>query len=154
MASLIEMEDFMFRMFKSLAVGAVMGATAFGASTAVLALTVPGTFTTEPSVLVFNQKLTNGAVDVAYANIPSKGYLVVMGSDAQGMPQGAPIGSASINAGDHRNVKVKLTGEAKTGDKLWVSMSLDSDNKPGYDAAGDKPLWTGKLPAGHMFVVQ
>lgn len=144
----------MLRSFKQLGVAVVAGAAVLGAAKAALAVTAAGGLTTPPSVLVFNQKLTNGAVDVAYANIPSKGYLVVMGSDAQGMPQGTPLGSASINAGDHRNVKVKLSGEPKAGDRLWVSMSLDSDNKPGYDAAADKAVWPGKLPSENMFVVQ
>ena len=144
----------MSRSFKRLAVAAVVGAGVLGASQSGFAVTAPGMFASEPSVLVFNQKVSNGTVDVSYANIPSKGYVVVKRSDAQGAPQTAVLGSASIPAGDHRNVKVKLTAEPKAGDKLWVSLSLDTDDKPGYDAAADKPIWTGKLPAANMFVVQ
>lgn len=140
--------------FNLLAVCAVAGAVVLGGTKAALAVTAAGASTTPPSVIVFNQKLNSGAVDITYANIPAKGYLVVMGSDAQGMANGAPLGSASIGAGDHRNVKVKLTGEVKAGDRLWVLMALDSDNKPGYDAAADQAVWAGKLPAENMFLVQ
>lgn len=140
--------------FSSLALAVAVGAGIVGASAQAIAVTATGALTTPPSVLVFDQKLVNGAVEVKYANIPSDGYVAVLGSDANGMPMGTPIGAQPIKAGDHRDVKVALNGQPKAGDKLWVSLYLDTDAKAGFDAKSDKPLWPDRVPTENAFLVR
>lgn len=144
----------MTRSINGLVAAGLMTAAVAGVPKVALAVTAAGALTTPPSVIVFDQKLTNGAVDITYANIPAKGYLAVLPSDGKGMGGGEPLGTQAIDAGDHRNVKVKLTGTPKAGDKLWVSMYFDTDGKPGFDAKADKAVWAEALPAENMFTVK
>ena len=91
---------------------------------------------------------------MTYANIPAKGYIAVVGSDAKGMATGQPLGTQMVEAGDHRNVKIKLTEQPKAGDKLWVSLYLDTDGKPTFDAKADKPVWADQPPFMNAFTVR
>jgi hypothetical protein len=131
---------------------ALVLATAAGASGA-YAVTGPAANQTPPSVIVFDQKIANGAVDVTYANIPAKGFVAVLDSDKKGMPAKV-LGAEAVTPGDHRELKIKLTTPPKTGEKLWVSMYLDSDGKPGFDAKADKPVWSTSLPDENAFMVR
>lgn len=144
----------MIRNINALVSAIAVGAAVAGASGPAFAVTAPGVLTTPPSVLVFDQTLVNGAVEVKYANIPWKGYAAVLGSDDKGMPAGTPLGAQPINAGDHRDVKVVLSGQPKTGEKLWVSLYFDTDGQAGFDAKADKPVWPDKVPAENAFMVR
>lgn len=122
------------------------------------ALSSPASATANPtipaSVIVFDQPVKNQSVDVTYSYLPSKGYVVVYGSDATGKPVRQPIGTAEVAAGDHRNVKVPLTQQPTAGQKLWVSISADTDAKAGFDAKADKSVWPDALPSHNAFVVR
>lgn len=144
----------MTRSFNGLVSMFTLGAAVAGATLPAFAVTATGAMTTPPSVLVFDQKVVNGAVEVKYANIPSKGYVAVLGSDANGKPIGTPLGAQAINAGDHRDVKVALNGQPKAGDKLWVSLYFDTDGQAGFDAKADKPVWPDGVPTMNTFIVR
>lgn len=108
-----------------------------------------------PSVIVLDQPVKNKAIDITYANLPRDGFVVVLGSDAHGKPMlTSQIGVAELKAGDHRNIKVMLTGATRPGEKLWVSLYDDADGKPGFNVKADRAYWTGKLPAQNAFVVK
>ncbi len=107
-----------------------------------------------PSVTVLNQPVKNNAIGITYANLPRDGYLVVLGSDARGMPNSVAMGVIDLKAGDHRDIKVGLQKAPRPGQKLWVSLYDESDGKPVFNAKADKPMWTGKLPAQNAFIVQ
>ncbi len=151
---LLDMEREMTRSFNRFVSTVAVGAALVGASLQAFAVTTTGALTTPPSVLVFDQKLVNGGVEVKYANIPSKGYVAVLGSDANGMPTGTPLGAQPINAGDHRDIKVALNGQPKAGDKLWVSLYFDTDGQAGFDAKADKPVWPDGVPTMNTFIVR
>lgn len=144
----------MTRTFNGLVNAMAMGAAVAGAALPAFAVTATGAMTTPPSVLVFDQKVVNGAVEVKYANIPSKGYVAVLASDANGKPAGTPLGAQPINAGDHRDVKVALSAQPKTGDKLWVALYFDTDGQAGFDAKTDKPVWPDGVPTMNTLTVQ
>jgi hypothetical protein len=144
----------MSELMKGVVFASLISAAALASSLAANAVTTAAASTTPPSVIVFNQKLTNGAVNVTYANIPAKGYIAVLGSDAKGMPTSQALGEQAIEPGDHRELKIKLDEQPKTGDKLWVSMYLDMDGKPGIDAKADKPVWPTSLPLENAFMVR
>lgn len=144
----------MTRSFNGLIASVVACSAIVGAAMPAAAVTATGATTTPPSVLVFDQKVSGGAVDVKYAYLPSKGYVAVLASDANGKPSGAPLGVQAITAGDHRDVKVALSGQPKTGDKLWVSLYFDSDGQAGFDAKADKPVWPDGVPTMNTLIVQ
>lgn len=109
----------------------------------------------EPSVQVFDQAAKSKEISIHYVNIPTKGYVVVYGSDANGAPdRNARLGTADVAAGDTRDVKVTLKDVPKSGQRMWVGLYKDTDNKPGFDAAGDKPLWSASLPAENAFTIR
>ncbi len=110
---------------------------------------------TPPSVVVFDQALGGTkAVDVAYAFLPSKGYVAVLPSDEAGNPIRKPIGTAEVGGGDHRNVKITLADPPKSGQKLWIALYRDADSKAGFDPSGDKAIWDDKLPSENAFMVK
>lgn len=124
---------------------AVPAATAF-------AVTAQSGFATEPSALVFDQKISGDSVDVSYINMPVKGFAAVMKSGANGAPSNEALGSMPLNAGNHHSVKIKLTQAPKTGDKLWVTLyPAGADNK--FDPAA-KPVLGAVPPAESTFVVK
>ena len=63
---------------------------------------------TEPSVLVMNQKISEGHVSVEYAYLPLKGYAVVYGADKDGKPIREPLGHLALEQGSHLKFKIKL----------------------------------------------
>ena len=86
-----------------------------------------------PSVVVFDQKFDGKSVKLDYVYVPKKSFVVVWGSDAKGQPGGEPLGSMTIEPGDHRNINVELTGKAAPGAKLWVSLNDASKSKGAFD---------------------
>lgn len=108
----------------------------------------------EPSVLAFNQKSQNSHIVLDYVNLPVNGYAVVYGADKDGKPIREPLGHVELNAGDHRQIKIKLNSEPPKGTKMWVSLYSDKDGKPGFDRQGDISLWGDKLPSENQITVQ
>lgn len=105
-----------------------------------------------PSILVFDQKSAK-QVSIDYVNIPANGYVVVYAADAEGKPNGAPLGSLSVNAGSHMDLKVALADAPAPGMNLWASLYKDKDGKEGFNKQGDKAVWS-KLPMQNAFTVQ
>lgn len=130
--------------------GAIAIALALGAASAAHAATP----SSEPSVLVFDQKIQNGQVMIDYANLPAKGYVAIYGSDEKGQRSGQPIGSVAVAPGDHRSVKVTLSKTPKQGERLWASLYTDADNTTEFTPGkGDTSVWS-KLPAENAFTVR
>lgn len=130
------------------------GAAAVAAVSAAAVAAVPPP-STEPSVLVFDQTHKDGAVKIDYVYLPKKGYVVIYGADASGKPGGEPLAHVSLEAGDHRNISVKLTTAPAPGAKLWASLYEDRDGKPGFAKGSDVSLWSdGKLPLENAFTIR
>ncbi len=106
-----------------------------------------------PTILVFNQKPAGSQVSIDYVNIPANGYVVVYAADADGKPTGAPLGSLSVNAGSHMDLKVALSAAPAPGTNLWASLYKDKDGKEGFNKQGDKAVWS-QLPIQNAFTVQ
>jgi hypothetical protein len=142
----------MYSQMSSIGLATMTGvATIAGFSTAAFAA---AELATPASVVVFDQQIKSKAVDITYAFLPAKGYVTVYGSDATGNPVRTALGTAELSAGDHRNVKVNLTEEAKPGQRMWISLYRDRDGKPGFDAKGDQPIWPDKLPSENAFMAR
>lgn len=109
---------------------------------------------TDPSVMVFNQKIQNGQLHVDYAYLPSNGYVVVYGSGSDGKVERSPIGHQEMNAGSHLNFKVKLDKQPAEGASLWVSIYEDKGAKAGFDKQTDASVWGDKIPSQNQVVVQ
>lgn len=119
---------------------------------AVAAVSAP---TGEPSVLVFDQAHKSGTVNISYVYLPKKGYVVIYGADAAGKPTGEALAHVPLEAGDHRNIAVKLTTAPAAGAKLWASLYEDSDGKPGFAKGADLSLWAdGNVPLENAFTVR
>lgn len=99
-----------------------------------------------PSVLVFGQKAVGGDITVAYANVPSAGYLTIHPSDDRGKISTTVIGQAKLPAGDSRNIKIKLDQPVKSGQMLWAEV------QPEGGATGSaKPFLDKGTPAEQSF---
>lgn len=134
--------------------GMFAGAAAVAALSAAAVAAVPAP-TTEPSVLVFDQTHKGDSVKIDYVYLPKKGYVVIYGADAAGKPTGEPLAHVPLEAGDHRNISVKLTAVPTAGSKLWASLYEDSDGKPGFAKGSDVSLWSdGKLPQENAFTIR
>jgi hypothetical protein len=98
---------------------------------------------TAPSVIVFNQKLKGDDVKVTYAYLPSAGNLVIHG-DSAGKADSKVLGSVKLEAGDHRDVSVKLNSAPKAGTALWASLTN----------ADQKSFWSQSLPSENHFKIE
>ena len=108
-----------------------------------------------PSVLTFDQKPDGQSVLLRYAYLPKNGYVVIYGSGADGKPGDDPLGNIALNAGDHRDIKVKLDAAPAAKSQLWTALYEDSDVDAKFDKAKDKPLWpVGQLSHGGRFTIQ
>ena len=131
----------------------------FGASAAPLgvhAATGSDASATPPSVLAFDQKLRDNSIMLDYVQMPQQGYVAIYKSGADGKPTGKAIGYTSLEPGDHRQLKVKLSKAPASGDQLGVALYKDKDNdssfKPG---SGDKPVWQrAQMPPETMIIVR
>lgn len=109
---------------------------------------------TEPSVMVLDQKASDGHLFVEYAYMPNKGYAVVYGADKDGNPIREPLGHIELNQGSHLQFKIKLDKPAAPGTKLWVALYADKDGKSGFDKQADAAIWGDKLPAENSVTIQ
>jgi hypothetical protein len=153
------METAFERKLKSRAIATGIALTALGFMTALAnATTSPSSTTstvaTAPSVLVFDQKAGSGEVGVDYANLQRGGYLVIYPSDSSGQPTKEALGHTPLKAGDHRNVKVKLSTAPQPGSVLWASLYIDTDSQPGFDKGKDASVWPDAIPSSNRFVVK
>jgi len=96
-------------------IGALALATAAGAAFAGAA------YAASPSINVTDQKLTGNTVTIADVNLPKNGFIAIHGSDASGKMTDRIIGYAALKAGDHKGVKVHVTGTHKAGETLWAA---------------------------------
>ncbi len=131
----------------------------FGASAAPLAVhaaTSTDAPATPPSVLAFDQKLRDSSIMLDYVQLPQQGYVAIYKAGKDGKPSGDVIGYTSLEAGDHRQLKVKLKKAPASGEQLWISLYKDKDNSPSFDpGAGDKPVWQRmQLPPEAMITVR
>lgn len=107
------------------------------------------------SVIVFNQKLDGSNVKLTYAYAPQNGFAVVYGSDQHGKPDNKVLGSIALTAGDHRDVKIPISGDVKQGSPLWVSLYQAKGDGATFDRANATSYWgKGPLPSTNEFVVQ
>lgn len=142
-------------MFKTPA--ALIVAMLFGAAAAPLpahAMTSAAPESTPPSILAFDQKVTDSALVIGYANLPKAGYVAVYAIDENGKPAGSPLGHTRIEAGDHRNVKVSLQSAPKSGDRLWVKLYKDTDSDPAFKPGDGDQRIQAALPAEGVIVVR
>ena len=114
-------------------IAVMVGAAVLAAplSTAVLAATSNqrSADTYPPSVIALSQKPKAGEVSITYANLPQKGTLAIFGSDAQGKIGKTRVGKVALDAGDHRNIKVKVSPMPGDGARLWAVLE-QPDGKP------------------------
>jgi hypothetical protein len=135
---------------------AILGSLAIAAhaTPATTATPVALVYSTEPSVLVFDQKIAGDQVAVDYANLPRNGYVVIYSSGADGKPTKDALGHTELKAGDHRNFKVKLSAAPQPGTTLWASIYADADGKAGFDPTKDASIWHAGIPSGNRFLVK
>jgi hypothetical protein len=79
-----------------------------------------------PSVIALNQKPKSNQVSITYANLPQKGTLAIHGSDPSGSRGAKVLGQAKMDAGDHRNVAIKLSTTPKAGSRLWAAVETSN----------------------------
>lgn len=88
-----------------------------------------------PSVIAMNQKIKSGEVSITYANLPKAGFLALHPSLDNGRMSEKVVGEVALTAGDHRNIKVKLSGDVAAGTKLWADIQpAKGASKPFTDA--------------------
>jgi hypothetical protein len=112
------------------ALGAALLASAL---TSGAALAVPGI---PPSVIAMNQKLEGDAVSITYAYVPKDGTLAIFSSDQSGKMSAKPVGRVALSAGDHRDIKVKLSSDLKPGTKLWAVLEKSGSSSAPFKDAG------------------
>ena len=127
-------------------------AAAFVAAAAATAHASPSL--TPPSVIAVDQAAKGGEIRLDYAFLPSKGYAVIYGADADGAPVKKALGVAELAPGDHRGVKVKLDSVPKAGTSVWVGLYSDSDAKPGFTKDVDASFFPGGLPQQNRILLQ
>lgn len=110
---------------------------------------------TPASVIVFDQKLDGSNVKVSYVYAPQKSFAVVYGSDQNGKRTDSVLGSTALSTGDHRDVKIPISAQVKSGSALWVSLYQAKGEGETFDRANATSYW-GKdgLPSTNGFVVR
>lgn len=122
-----------------------------------LAMQEPGSgaANTPASIIVFDQKLDGSDVKVSYVYAPAKSFAVVYGSDQNSKPGTKVLGSIALEPGDHRDVKVPISSQAKSGDALWVSLYRAKGDGKTFDSANATSYWGSEsLPSTNGFVVR
>jgi hypothetical protein len=76
--------------------------------------------TRSPSVAVTDQKLARNSVTIADVNLPKHGFVAIHASDAGGKMTSRIVGYTALRAGDHKGVRVHLTGTHRAGETLWA----------------------------------
>lgn len=109
---------------------------------------------TAPSILVLDQKAENGEIVIEYAYLPADGYIVLYGVDKSGNAVRVAVGHASLKAGSHVKVPVKMDAAAASGSEMWATLYADKDQKPGFDKTADASIWNNALPLANKFVVR
>jgi hypothetical protein len=82
-----------------------------------------------PSIIALSQKPKAGDVSITYANLPKKGTLAIFASDAEGRMGKTRVGKVALNAGDHRNIRVRLSPMPRQGATVWTVLE-QADGKP------------------------
>jgi hypothetical protein len=100
-------------------IAVLVGAAALAAPLATAALAAD---IYPPSVIALNQKPKASDVSITYANLPEKGTLAIFESDAQGRMGKTRVGRVALDAGNHRNIRVKLSPMPRNGATLWAVL--------------------------------
>lgn len=96
-------------------------------ASALMAISFAGVaYAATASLKAADQKISRGEVTIADVNLPKNGFLVIHPSDTKGNLIEKDIGHIALKAGDHKNVKVKLTANHKAGEKLWAMLHEDT----------------------------
>lgn len=104
-----------------------------------------------PSALVLDQKLDGNTVNLTYAYMPEDGFIAIY-KGMDGAASGKPIGTAALPAGDHRDVKVKLSTSVDSGTELFVSLAKGRGDA--YDESKHESVWQmGEIPTESRFKV-
>lgn len=82
-----------------------------------------------PSIIAMNQRPKGGDVSITYANLPQKGTLVLFEGDGRGRMGKTRVGKVALDAGDHRNIKVRLSPMPRNGARLYAVLE-QSNGKP------------------------
>jgi hypothetical protein len=98
----------------------VKSISAFAIATAVGAAFAGAAYAASPSVTVTDQKLARNGVTIADVNLPKNGFVAIHASDAGGKMTSRIVGYAALRAGDHKRVRVHLTGTHRAGETLWA----------------------------------
>ena len=115
-------------------------------ASALMAISFAGyAYAATAAVKAENQKISGGAVTIADVNLPKNGFLVIHPSDTQGNLIEKDLGHIALKAGDHKNVRVKLTGNHKAGEKLWAMLHEDTGT-PGVYQFGTKGKANADMP--------
>jgi hypothetical protein len=78
------------------------------------------------AIKISDQKIKGNEVTVADVTLPKDGLLVINPSDSKGNPLHRDIGHLALKAGEHKSVRVKVSGTQKAGEKLWATLKTDS----------------------------
>jgi hypothetical protein len=107
-------------------------ASTFAVSTSAAAQDFPGSRVGDflPSVTALDQKVKGDAVKITYAFLPKDGTLAILSGDPSKKSGASIVGSVDLSAGDHREVKVPLSSEPKTGTRLWAQVEQGKSGKP------------------------
>jgi hypothetical protein len=109
--------------------------------------------TTDPSVIVFDQRGGETEVKFSYVYLPYNGYVAVYGSGEDGKAKGDVLGYVPLEAGDHRNVSVDVGTELESGMTLWASLYRDVDGDKKLDKEKDTAFWPDGKPFENRFSV-
>jgi hypothetical protein len=91
-----------------------------------------------PSVIALSQKPKAGEVSIAFANFPKKGKLAIFNSNREGQMGKTRVGQLALDAGAHRNFKVKLSPMPRDGARVWAVLEQPDgkafkNQRSGYD---------------------
>jgi hypothetical protein len=83
-------------------------------------------FAATAQISASDQKLSGSQLTITDANLPSAGFLVIQSSDAKGNMTDQSLGYVALSAGDHKSVKINLSGTFKPKDKVWAVLHQDT----------------------------
>jgi hypothetical protein len=121
---------------KTLGAALIIGLLANGSALAAL-----GPYAPLSDIIALNQKPAGDAVSISYAFLPQNGTLDIYALDQSGKIGKKPLGKISLNAGEHRNVKIELNSSPKVGMRLRAVIEISGQPLN----TGDKPDRTFKV---------
>lgn len=139
----------------SVSVLALFATFAFAQSASAMQEAGATTAATPASVIVFDQKLESPEVRVSYVFAPEKSFAVVYRGGDNGAGTKHVLGTAAVDPGDHRDLRIPLSTAAKSGDALWVSLYRAKSGEADFISKTDVSYWADEnLPSTNGFVVR